>query len=87
MSKIYGVTRDGKQVVPPEGWRILSEGETVPSVHREFIEGYDGRTNTWSNWWCDPRRCRSTMTPHVACVWGWVIAFAVPKEIEDDKPL
>lgn len=77
MSENYAEFRNGEAVSSIEGWTMLPEGEKVPQVHREFIEDYV----TNKGWWCAPRRCRSTMTPIVATVWGGVRAIAVPTEI------
>jgi hypothetical protein len=66
----YGRCADGREILAPSGWKLLPEGEAVPSFHREAKE--DGT-------WCSPRRCRSTMTPLFACVSGYVRAFAVPE--------
>jgi hypothetical protein len=74
---VYGYDNGGKILVP-KGWRILDEGETVPHQHREFIVG-NGRDGSWAA----PRRCRSTMTPLTASVWGSVRAYAVPEEVRD----
>lgn len=81
MKDMYGHTTDGTKVEAPKGWRILPEGTDVPQAHREYLEDYtDNRS-----WWCDPRRCRSTMTAIYACIWGGVRAYAVPETISSDE--
>lgn len=70
----YGFTDDGIEIFPPAGWKLLKEGDHIPQVHREFID-YVGTTM-----WNQPKRCRSTMTPMWAGVWGAVRAFAVPED-------
>lgn len=67
----YGLSADGRPIAAPTGWRLLCEGQEIPSVHREADES--GR-------WLAPRRCRSTMTPIVASVSGYRRAFAVPDD-------
>jgi len=69
----YGYTSYGFEITAPEGWKLLPEGVDIPQAHRECIEDY----STNKHWWCDPRRCHSTMTPMKAMVWGGVRAFAV----------
>lgn len=67
--KPYGQTDEGTEIQMPDGWKLLPEGERVPSVHCEANS--DGT-------WCRPRRCCSTMTPIYARVAGYVRAIAVP---------
>ena len=69
----YGLDHKGDPIVPPPGWRLLCEGEPIPTAHREFTRNGDN----WSGW-CEPRRCHSTMTPLRAEKSGWVLGFAVP---------
>lgn len=69
----YGYTyNDNKPVVPPKGWVLLNEGETVPGVHCEYIQAPD-RVGAWAK----PRQTISTMIPITARVGGWVRAYAV----------
>lgn len=76
----YGYTRNGVKIEPPNGWKLLSEGERIPSIHREFSEVYNGREDRYETiGWLDPRRCRSTVTAITACIWGWIRAYAVPE--------
>ena len=45
----YSYTRDGKEIKPPNGWRILSEGKVVPQYHREFSEIYNSNKDKFTN--------------------------------------
>jgi hypothetical protein len=76
----YGFCDSGKEIVAPDGWKILSEGKEIPQVHREYTNSY-GRFGLTSVW-CSPRRCHSTMTSINAQVWGSVRAIAVPIETD-----
>lgn len=79
ISRAYAtLERDGSQIKAPPGWRLLAEGEGIPSEHREYIESYSGGWHGWAQ----PRRCRSTMTAIVAQIWGGVRAYAVPAPAE-----
>lgn len=73
----YGKTSLGEAIEIPEGWGIINEGEDIPHEHRECIEDY----MTGKVYWCDPRRCHSTMTPLKAMVWGGVRVIAKRKVI------
>jgi len=66
-------TDKGKKIEAPDGWKMISEGIGVPHIHRYYIEGHG---------WSEPKRTISTMTPIYACVWGYMLAFAVPENLE-----
>lgn len=75
----YGKSLSGTDVEMPAGWRLLPEGAVVPSVHREFSVHPFGHNGEFTEGWCAPRRCRSTMTPLTAELSGHVTAYAVPE--------
>lgn len=72
----YGHSLSGQPLVMPAGWVLVPEGERVPHVHREFT--VNPTSAGWTETWCSPRRCRTTMTPIFASLWGHVTAFAAP---------
>lgn len=84
MSK-YGIDPRGNAIIPPEGWRLLNEGEIIPAIHRQYFGGnffQDGSVCYHETKWSEPKRTKSTMTPMWASVSGLYIAYAVPIDTE-----
>lgn len=77
----YGYHR-GNKIEIPVGWKLLPEGIEVPAVHREFHSLWNSYMEDWTGQWASPRRCRSTMTPIYATIWGSVRAIAVPLDCD-----
>lgn len=65
----YGKTKDGVEILPPEGWKILPFLTVIHGPHREYHNEYG---------WLSPRRGISTMTPIFARPSGVTRVFAVP---------
>ncbi len=63
---------NGNPVIIPEGWELVKIGDKIPQIHRVLIKDVVDDRLTWAL----PRRCRSTMTPLYARVWGNEIAYA-----------
>ncbi len=54
------------------GWELVKIGDKIPQIHIALIKDVVDDRFTWAL----PRRCRSTMTPLYARVWGNEIAYA-----------
>lgn len=82
----YGYKENGDLIKKPRpakfplsdnnNWELIPEGEVIPQYHRVYHETYSSRGNIWIGCWTEEKRCRSTMTPVRAVVWGSARAYA-----------
>jgi hypothetical protein len=67
----YGHDRNGNEIYPRDGERILEEGEPLPAVYRPWLNG---------SGWLGPTKLHTHPGANLtACVFGNYWAYAVPE--------
>ena len=81
MSTQYGKLDSGETIIPPEGWKLLEEGELIPKNHRVCVTIHIDSSGEWGGlFWESPKSRHGNDTPVVACACGCFRAFAIPAE-------